>query len=1236
MLRELKFTKPLTFSETKMLTNIKKFVYLNAVVVSLTMVITCYSAEPDTPSIQARKAIETGSLEKVKELFREDPALIYVTVDKTIPNNWQTYKGTLLHVAAQSKNVDIVKFLLEQGADPTVKDSDNYTPICYAVSQLNKEMARYLWANGSNDPTDDCQELPMFLKALGRLAGNDAANDKVILLKQRAAQIGEIARRLNRTIGQFDRNDYLLKVQKKTNDFYKRFEIKDNTTYNKDTKQQEYNGKTAQGMDGLYAGLHNLKVTDEDLANLAQEIPRLTFLNIQGCEEFTDTGLKHIANMKSLQRLWIHGQDKITDDGLEGLKDLTNLKDLHLGFCKNLSGSGLKYLKELKQLETIYLFGNSIAGSELQHLKNLPKLRTVELSYNKKLTDDGLEYLKENKQLESINVSECPLITDAGLEHLNGLTGLKYFTWSKCEKITESGIAQLQEVLPQCKFSPEVKKKENVNSKFNTTKSDATTKTEPQNTTEQTSKPDAVELMMGIAFGEIGDKKNDNKTVSELLNESADAVIKRRQSENNTDKNTTTKKTDDTNPFVVQDKNEVAEKHEKPSSRDASLTSYIKTEAGFTDKEVTVKNLLKYGTAELMQKIEELNGKLRNADAFDKAEIEKRIKSTNDTIGAKLKEIKSKTFCQDYSYSPYDSDVKVNGYTASFPIYITRDFYLIAKSIKLRSPFSDVTGEILDNKYGIAETAVANTSGSFLPKWERILVSGNAESIKKLVREKNKYRVRIWFKNLQGTYNEEVRMTSMNAFAPLKKITTLISFAELISVEIFDIDNPPPTWLTTDSPEVEKISSDNVDVTGKPTEQTDKTTITITNSAPPLNKPDEWLKPLRELQKDDIQPVVNVQRFYSLLELADAAKDKERYRKILKEFFDALKSIDSPTQRMQFIFEVLPGMFQQNNFEGLKDASKRINMMMEKRNYDNYEWKKSCAVLAAFSIIAGDNVSANGFIDTGRLNQGGKTKSESMADSADVFLMNWYVKSIIRQPIDLQEIKNADKKVNNFSKNNIFLLAGLSRHLLAERRNRESYTDFQGILKKMQGYEKCCAYHFGIADAILGDFDGAKIHWKQYDNSGVKIWPQELLAFIVRQEFLSGQFGGFKDMHQDKRNVVNLRNKTTKFRDGEFWDMSNVVSAFYFDYGRGLGRHKTKDELVKEWVTLKAMFNGDSNYGNSDLAFFMAGVATGLRDKNSPNEEERNSNVTEAPVPVPAPASNDAAEKASRFLMELQ
>ena len=137
---------------------------------------------------------------------------------------------------------------------------------------------------------------------------------------------------------------------------------------------------------------------------------------------------------------------------------------------------------------------------------------------------------------------------------------------------------------------------------------------------------------------------------------------------------------------------------------------------------------------------------------------------------------------------------------------------------------------------------------------------------------------------------------------------------------------------------------------------------------------------------------------------------------------------------------------------------------------------------------------------------------------------------------------------------------------------------------------KFSVYHFAKADALLGEFDRARQHWKQYPTIGTGPWSHFLLSYIIRQEFLAGEFRGWDTMQNDM--PIHKLNTVYSSRSGED-DFYHAVPAFYFDYGRGFGRHKTDQEIMAEYNTLSG-----AHYINEDeLAFFMAGVATGLMEK---------------------------------------
>ena len=67
---------------------------------------------------------------------------------------------------------------------------------------------------------------------------------------------------------------------------------------------------------------------DAGLAHL-KAIPNLTDLRLSGCEGVTDEGLRHIAGLASLERLWF-SELEIGDEGLQHLAALEKLRTVWL------------------------------------------------------------------------------------------------------------------------------------------------------------------------------------------------------------------------------------------------------------------------------------------------------------------------------------------------------------------------------------------------------------------------------------------------------------------------------------------------------------------------------------------------------------------------------------------------------------------------------------------------------------------------------------------------------------------------------------------------------------------------------------------------------------------------------------------------------------------------------------------------------------------------------------------
>ncbi len=97
--------------------------------------------------------------------------------------------------------------------------------------------------------------------------------------------------------------------------------------------------------------------TDADIALIAHLCKQLQTLNLRGCDNITDAGLLHIAELQQLQTLNLGGCDKITDAGLQHLATLQQLQELNLYNCPQITDAGLQHIGSLQQLQKLQTYG---------------------------------------------------------------------------------------------------------------------------------------------------------------------------------------------------------------------------------------------------------------------------------------------------------------------------------------------------------------------------------------------------------------------------------------------------------------------------------------------------------------------------------------------------------------------------------------------------------------------------------------------------------------------------------------------------------------------------------------------------------------------------------------------------------------------------------------------------------------------------------------------------------------
>jgi len=120
-------------------------------------------------------------------------------------------------------------------------------------------------------------------------------------------------------------------------------------------------------------------------------------------DNFWDSDLEFIFNLKELKYLDISGSELITNCGIEKLKSLTNLTHLSLKSLTDIDNTCIHLV-----------------------LKYLTKLNYLNLNSCSQITDSGLKALTKLSDLTHLDLGNCSQITDLGLESIDKFEYLNY------------------------------------------------------------------------------------------------------------------------------------------------------------------------------------------------------------------------------------------------------------------------------------------------------------------------------------------------------------------------------------------------------------------------------------------------------------------------------------------------------------------------------------------------------------------------------------------------------------------------------------------------------------------------------------------------------------------------------------------------------------------------------------------------------------------------------------------
>jgi len=187
--------------------------------------------------------------------------------------------------------------------------------------------------------------------------------------------------------------------------------------------------------------LEGTDITDWGMGILAS-FPSLEELSLN--VRVTDRGMVHVAQLKSLKRLYFPGATKVTSAGLQHISKLTGLEELYLG--QGISDTGLAHLRGLTRLTYLCLYGPGFTDAGLVHVKAIPSLRifSVHEGYSR-IGDAGLAQISEMPNLELLCVGGMRGITDAGIAHLTKMRSLRKLDIGSSQ-VTDKGLSYLKQI----------------------------------------------------------------------------------------------------------------------------------------------------------------------------------------------------------------------------------------------------------------------------------------------------------------------------------------------------------------------------------------------------------------------------------------------------------------------------------------------------------------------------------------------------------------------------------------------------------------------------------------------------------------------------------------------------------------------------------------------------------------------------------------------------------------------
>ena len=177
-------------------------------------------------------------------------------------------------------------------------------------------------------------------------------------------------------------------------------------------------------------------------------------LGLQDCQKLTDDALKHISvGLPDLNKINLSFCVSVTDTGLKSLAKLSSLEDLNLRSCDNVSDIGISFLSSSedggcsKRLQALDVsFCGNVTDAGLKHISSgMSGLRSLSIT-TCAVTDDGLGKMASSlKALEELNMGQCVAVTDRGVDVLaDNMTSLRSLDIYGCPRVSQAVLKKVK------------------------------------------------------------------------------------------------------------------------------------------------------------------------------------------------------------------------------------------------------------------------------------------------------------------------------------------------------------------------------------------------------------------------------------------------------------------------------------------------------------------------------------------------------------------------------------------------------------------------------------------------------------------------------------------------------------------------------------------------------------------------------------------------------------------------